>query len=294
MLRGSRPFKLVTNRWKSITTPMIRSSVRKFSNKTEEKANSRGPVTYGSLAILLLGGAAAAVTYYIEKEEKIQKITNKVEVIGKPALGGEWVLVDQDGVPRSDASYHGKYTILYFGFTHCPDICPSELVKIGKILTQLGKISSDSRASLLKDICSTESQGIKGQIQPIFISVDPSRDTLEQLRFYGQDFHKDFVYLTGTKDQVAKAARAYRVYFSKVSVRLLPPLTSFLQLFYFQKAIDVDLDSEEEYLVDHSIVLYLNSPTGEFLDFFTQRMTVDDVVAKIAKYIEADKAKQSK
>lgn len=148
MLRASRSFKLVTNRWKSITTPMIRSSVRKFSNKTEEKANSRGPVTYGSLAILLLGGAAAAVTYYIEKEEKIQKITNKVEVIGKPALGGEWVLVDQDGVPRSDASYHGKYTILYFGFTHCPDICPSELVKIGKILTQLGKISSDSRASL--------------------------------------------------------------------------------------------------------------------------------------------------
>mmetsp|Transcript_25194 Transcript_25194/g.27499 ORF Transcript_25194/g.27499 Transcript_25194/m.27499 type:complete len:257 (+) Transcript_25194:24-794(+) len=256
MLRASRSFKLVANRWKSVTTPVMRSTVRKFSNKTEEKVNSRGPVTYGSLAILFLGGVAAAVTYYIEKEEKIQKITNKVEVIGKPALGGEWVLVDQDGVPRSDASYHGKYTILYFGFTHCPDICPSELVKIGKILTQL------------------ESQGIKGQIQPIFISVDPSRDTLEQLRFYGQDFHKDFVYLTGTKDQVAKAARAYRVYFSK--------------------AIDVDLDSEEEYLVDHSIVLYLNSPTGEFLDFFTQRMTVDDVVAKIAKYIEADKAKQSK
>jgi protein SCO1/2 len=106
-------------------------------------------------------------------------------------------------------------------------------------------------------------------LKPLFISVDPARDTLEQLRYYGQDFHKDFDYLTGTRAQVDVAARAYRV--------------------YFNKAADPALESEEEYLVDHSIVLYLVSPTGEFLDFFTQRMTVDDIVEKIMVYVEEGK-----
>lgn len=101
-------------------------------------------------------------------------------------------------------------------------------------------------------------------MQPLFISVDPSRDTVGQLRHYGQDFHKSIIYLTGTTEQVAKAARAFRVYFSKVN--------------------DADLDSEEEYLVDHSIVLYLVGANGDFLDFFTQRMEVKEVVEKIAKY----------
>lgn len=105
-------------------------------------------------------------------------------------------------------------------------------------------------------------------MKPIFISVDPSRDTIGQLRYYSQDFHKDFTYLTGSKDQVAAAAKAYRVYFSK--------------------AIDVDAESDEEYLVDHSIVLYLVGPNGDFLDFFTQRMEVGQIVDKIVTYAKAE------
>lgn len=101
-------------------------------------------------------------------------------------------------------------------------------------------------------------------MQPLFITLDPTRDTVGQLRHYSQDFHKDIVYLTGTKEQVASIAKEFRVYFSKVT--------------------DADLDSDEEYLVDHSIVLYLVSPTGEFLDFFTQRMEVTDIVDKIAAH----------
>jgi protein SCO1/2 len=66
------------------------------------------------------------------------------------------------------------------------------------------------------------------KVQPIFISVDPSRDTVGQLRYYAQDFHKDFIYLTGTKDQVAKAARAYRVYFSKVKSKSIFPLLTLI------------------------------------------------------------------
>ncbi|RYY79372.1 SCO family protein [archaeon] len=76
--------------------------------------------------------------YNVEKEEKLKEISKNVVTIGKAALGGPWVLVDQNGVTRTDASYKGQFTLLYFGFTHCPDICPSELVKVAKVMKGLG------------------------------------------------------------------------------------------------------------------------------------------------------------
>jgi len=211
--------------------------------------NKRGPVTFVSLTITAAAAAGILVYYNIEKEEQVKQVSKNVVTVGKPALGGPWVLVDHNGIPRTDASYHGKYCLYYFGFTHCPDICPAELVKVAKVLNVLDKKKCKA-------------------IQPLFISVDPSRDSVGQLKHYAQDFHKDVVYLTGTKDQVAVAAKAYRVYFSK--------------------AVDADLESDEEYLVDHSIVLYLVSPEGEFLEFFTQRMEVKDIVDKIMKYVAND------
>ena len=134
--------------------------------------------------------------------------------------------------------------LLYFGFAHCPDICPSELVKIGKIADEVAK------------------KKLPYELKPVFISVDPNRDSVGVLRHYAQDFHKSIDYLTGTNEQIAKITRAYRVYFSKV-----------------------DEDEDGDYLVDHSIVLYLVSPDGEFLDFFTQRMQVTDVVTRISEYM---------
>jgi hypothetical protein len=98
-----------------------------------------GPITWTSLTITGIVAAGLMAYYQIEKENRREAASGKVvETVGKPALGGPWVLVDQDGVPRTDASYFGQFQILYFGFTHCPDICPSELVKVGKILNSLG------------------------------------------------------------------------------------------------------------------------------------------------------------
>jgi len=187
--------------------------------------------------------------YNIEKENKTKALAKNITTTGKPALGGPWVLVDQDGIPRSDASYFGQFTLLYFGFTYCPDICPSELVKIGEIMKAIEKS---------KDI----------RLKPLLISVDPSRDTVRQLKYYSQDFHPSIAYLTGTKDQVAVAAKAYRVYFSKANE---------------------NEKDDEDYLVDHSIVLYLVNPEGEFVDFFTQRMEVKHIVEKIQHYARAFK-----
>jgi protein SCO1/2 len=126
---------------------------RYFNEVPGSKSKFRGPVTYGSLGIIFLGGVIAWFSFYIEKEDKIEDMTKKVKNTGKPALGGPWVLVDQDGIPRTDASFHGKYVIYYFGFTHCPDICPSELVKVAKIVKKLGMQQNFSLCCVLIFSC---------------------------------------------------------------------------------------------------------------------------------------------
>ena len=211
-------------------------------NNNNNNNNNRGPVTYMSLFLIAIIGGGGMFYYQIEKEKKLQRAVKEIKTTGKAALGGPWSLVDSYGIPKTDSHYKGQYNLLYFGFTYCPDICPNELVKIGKIIDELKK------------------KGIN--IIPIFISVDPNRDSIKQLNEYSKDFHKDFHFLTGTKDQIATATKAYRVYFSKANE---------------------NQSDDEDYLVDHSIVMYFLSPTGEFLDFFTQRMTVNDIVDRIIK-----------
>ena len=220
-----------------------RISRKYFSNLPDQRKQMRGPMTYLSLGLFTVVGGGLLFYYQLEKEKITQKVASDITTSGKASLGGTWTLVDQDGVPRTDDSYKGSFQLLYFGFTYCPDICPNELVKVGKIVDEAAK------------------HNIK--VKPIFISVDPARDTVRQLKEYSKDFHPSMVYLTGTRDQIAKATRAYRVYFSKV---------------------DEHADNNEDYLVDHSIVMYFLSPSGEFLDFFTQKMIISDIIDKIKAY----------
>lgn len=108
---------------------------------TGERPAYRGPITFAGLAIAVVAGVGVLTYYELEKEKKVLRVASEIVTTGKPALGGPWVLVDQDGIPRTDASYKGEFALLYFGFTYCPDICPSELVKVGKIIDGLGTIS---------------------------------------------------------------------------------------------------------------------------------------------------------
>lgn len=124
-------------------TAVTRSSLKclKFSSDSSSKSKSfytKGPVSIFGLGVTGLVCGGLLFYYDIEKEKKILASQQTVKTVGKAALGGPWVLVDMHGVPRTDASYLGQYTLLYFGFTYCPDICPSELVKVGKVMTELG------------------------------------------------------------------------------------------------------------------------------------------------------------
>jgi protein SCO1 len=111
------------------------------------------------------------------------------------AIGGSFHLIDQNGKAVSDADLKGKWQLIFFGYTHCPDACPTALNEIALALDQLGEKRSD--------------------IAVVFITVDPERDTPEVMKSYVQSFDAPIIALTGSADAVAQAAKAYRVYYAK-------------------------------------------------------------------------------
>ena len=141
---------------------------------------------------------------------------------------------------------------MYFGFTFCPDICPNELVKIGKIFDKLEKNSA-----------------VQGKVTPVFVSIDPARDTVAQMAQYARDFHPKMVWLTGTSQQLKDVAKKFRVYWSKV---------------------DETEEDDEDYSVDHSIILYLMGPDGEFMELYTQSVDASDVVKRITRAVVDNEA----
>lgn len=114
----------------------------------------------------------------------------------RPAIGGPFVLVDHDGRTVTDADFHGRLLLIYFGYTFCPDVCPTSLTAIGDALALLGPDAE--------------------KVVPILITVDPERDTPAHLKEYVAFFHPRMVALTGSVDQITAVSRAFRVYFAKV------------------------------------------------------------------------------
>lgn len=114
---------------------------------------------------------------------------------GLPHIGGSFTLTDHQGNSRTEADFKGKYMMVYFGYSFCPDICPAALSNMTEALTQLGTKAD--------------------QIYPFFITIDPERDTSAHLARYIGIFHPRFIALTGTPEQIEKAKKAYRVYGTK-------------------------------------------------------------------------------
>jgi cytochrome oxidase Cu insertion factor (SCO1/SenC/PrrC family) len=137
--------------------------------------------------------------------------------IGKPLVGGAFHLTDHNGKDFSAEDLKGKYSLVYFGFTHCPDICPEEL---------------DKMAGMIDAVKEKHGEGV---MRNVFISCDPARDTPEVIRRYLAEFHEDILGMTGTWQEVKDVCKAYRVYFSTPA----------------------DVQPGQDYLVDHSIYFYL-------------------------------------
>lgn len=246
-----------------------------------------GPISWPTLFLTLATGCGVVAYYNISRSRKQAEAATRVEGYGRPLLGGPWSLVDGEGVPRTSGDYLGSYVLLYFGFTFCPDICPNELVKMAQVVNALDAQPGSPTA---------------GRVLPMFISLDPYRDTCEQVKAYCADFHPRMVGLTGTPGQVAKAAKAYRVYFSEVDRKEGQESDDYLGACVSRGSCSARAwplpfsprpprtpPPRSLCAVDHSVVIYLLGPDGQFIDFFTQLMTPAEIEARVRKVMREEK-----
>ncbi len=170
----------------------------------------------------------------------------KTVTSGTADIGGAYTLINQNGETVSQADALGKPQLIYFGFSYCPDICPTALQKMG---AAQARIDPDG-----------------DKLNYIFISVDPERDTPESLKLYvtANGFPKGLTGLTGTPDQVETAKTAFKVYSQKVPTP----------------------ESASDYTVDHSDIMYLMDKDGEFVEFFFGKSTVPEMAARINLHLK--------
>jgi cytochrome oxidase Cu insertion factor (SCO1/SenC/PrrC family) len=184
------------------------------------------------IAIMLVGE-------YVFLTAPDSPLGQRLEPAAPVAIGGDFALVDQTGATRHAADFQGRLMLVYFGYTTCPDVCPTELQTMSEAIDLLGA---------------------KGDaVQPIFITIDPQRDTVEQMKDYAANFHPRLVALTGSAEQVAAAARVYRVFYQRVK------------------------QADGSYLMDHSSVVYLMARDGSYLAHFGTEDDAAQIAAAIAK-----------
>jgi protein SCO1/2 len=189
------------------------------------------------VAGFLIGALAGAVVLLITTPQGGQPVQSS----GTALVGGPFSLVGADGKPVTDRDFRGRYMLIFFGFTHCPDICPAELQVIAEALGELGDKAKN--------------------VVPIFITLDPERDTPEAMGNYVKSFGPDFVGLTGSPEAIAAAAKAYRVSYAKVE----------------------DKESAADYGVDHSALVYLMDPEGRYVTHFSYGLSADQMAEKLGK-----------
>jgi protein SCO1/2 len=157
------------------------------------------------------------------------------------AIGGPFRLVDPNGKTVTDADLKGKWSLVYFGYTHCPDACPTALNDIAIALDELGSK--------------------RGSVRPVFITVDPERDTPEVLKAYVTAFDAPILALTGSPEEIAQAAKGYRVYYAKHP------------------------EAGGDYSMDHSSVIYVMDPEGRFTASFTHQSTPEEIADRLKKLL---------
>jgi protein SCO1/2 len=160
---------------------------------------------------------------------------------GTATIGGPFTLTDQDGKTRTPADFRGRFLLIYFGYSFCPDVCPTTLAEMGAALDNLGPK--------------------KSRVVPLFITIDPERDTPKVLKGYMRSFGSNFAGLTGTMKEIEQVTREYHVYIKK---RPLPG---------------------GSYSMDHSGVIYLMGPDGKFVTYYEDELGPDKIADDLRKRI---------
>lgn len=229
--------------------PLSRVAIGSTNSHKYASNNSIEFASWKAVLFLLVAGGGAAFWFRREKERiKLQKEADSRKSYGKPLVGGPFKLKDVDGNEFTHENLKNdekKFSIIYFGFTHCPDVCPEELEKLSEIIEELKKDNIE--------------------LQSIFITCDPARDSPEILKKYLQDFHPSIIGLTGSFEAIKNTCKKYRVYFST------PP----------------NVKPGQDYLVDHSIFFYLMDSEGNFVDVIGREVDSKEGAEKIRKQVDA-------
>ena len=165
-------------------------------------------------------------------------LANVASAATRADTGGAFSLVDQDGARVTEKTFLGRPVLLYFGYTTCPDVCPLDLAKIARVAK---RVSAEAGVD----------------VKPIFVTVDPERDTPAKLKPYVHFFGADFSGLTGTPEEIAKIGEEYHVYSRKVPTA-----------------------DGTSYMVDHSTVLFLLGADGGYLDHYGRALSIDEIVSR--------------
>jgi len=158
--------------------------------------------------------------------------------------GGRFILWNKDRQAVTDNDFRGKYLLVFFGYTFCPDICPTSLNMVSEAMDILGDKAE--------------------QVVPLFISVDPARDTVEHLRDYVEHFHPSMVGLTGTQEMIDRVAKSYKVTFVKVRE---------------------EGAEEDNYTMDHTASIFLMGPDGKFRVKFLHGISSEDLAKRVAEFM---------
>jgi protein SCO1/2 len=196
---------------------------------------------------LAIGGSMAL--YQMRQDGAFTKTRSAGAGVAGIEVGGPFTLLDQDGKTVTDAALKDGYTLLYFGFTYCPAVCPTELQKITTALKTVEK----------------ESPAIAARVNPVFITIDPERDTPATMKDYISSFHPRLKGFTGTPAQIEAVKKLYRVY-----------------------AVKVQTEAMNDYTMDHSSFIYLLSPESEVLGIYRTADTADMIAKDIEKLVSAD------
>ena len=175
------------------------------------------------LLLILIGTVAIAYKYKDQSQNGQGTVEKEVSLIGGP-----FTLTDHNGNEFTEQNLLGRYSLVFVGYTFCPDVCPTTLSDLGETMNLLGEDGE--------------------KVKAVFISIDPERDKPADLKEYVAYFHPNVLGVTGTPEQIAKAAKAYRIYYAR------------------EKSEDT---SDEDYTMSHSSIVYLMGPNGKFLTHFS-------------------------
>lgn len=210
-----------------------------------------------SLTFLLALSTAATVWMTQDGAEQFSQLAPAAgnAEAGEALIGGDFTLTDQRGVTVSDRDFRGRLMLVYFGFTHCPDICPVSASSLSKTMELLGAQAD--------------------QVVPVFITVDPERDTPKVMADYFANFDKRFVALTGSAEAVKKAADAYKAYYSRTE----PPEGEENAHQHMQGGHEGH--GAGDYMVDHSGYIYLMDRNGKYIRHFSYDASPEEMAQAV-------------